>query len=1456
MVLIKRVFAVIAALLLAALAVFVLMPRLNGMTSRAVSAGIGEIRARVEGSLGLTLSFESMSPSILQSVSFSRLSISSPGGRTILSAGRVRFLYDILAILRGRGSEAFMGLELEDVTIDIRLPEDRNLIDRLTALFGGEEGTAALPKMIVSGKNVVARLSIEGRGTASFEARKVSLSTLQDEPSISLNGKFSIDGARAGLGAISGPLILSGSVSRDFKKARLNLSVAADSRDFSLSTQRFELVYGDEALSLTKVKDRAPLDAAIRVDFGGGESSVSLRLDGFTPSRGLRLAGRYASLESWLEMPYTGSLTLKAPGLDLARIGYEARLSGVLPPRLFLKNRPAARAELAVHGDMKSIEIEKARVELGGERLEYAGSLRFADLSPDGLLDVNLSFADGSLAVSSSLRLVGHDGEYAALADQVTVGGVVFRDFALAAARKGTMADFNLSFRPPDSEDSGADSSPSRFSGEAGAAIGMPLVRCEGSVSLGSSPSLELSIDLETIDFGPLKAIIAALTASPEAALFLASLKLGGTLFATSDFKRLSWSAPDLTLVSKSVPGAYAFLSLSGTATTLAVKHALISASGYSLEGFGKVDFSETGRIGFEANLALKDIPYAIKGSVASQGLSVTGDYGLELSTRTVDEDTFVSIRARGLPLPIQGGLFLATVDAEGRFASLQDWSLSIVDFALVPTGEKMAVMPKIDLAGNFGTTKASLTKLRIADKVSELSGNAELAYSLAKPLSLRVKASLSAVGETKASSSPPESYLLDASYSAGSLVGFVDMVASPLVRFGKLPVLGSADGRIAIKGDLSNPDIDFSLKLRDGRFLDQSLVLSAAGSYDGKSLSLRDVSAAYQGQTIAKGLARFSIVDASSILSFAYSGAINGENLNFSLSAQGESKSAGGGSLAERLRSYEAKGAVLDFAMGSIDVASWPFIASADPQSVSFVGGSAGELRFKYATSGSISANLREPFPMRADVSGLYDGKNIDLSVQGIEFDLGLLSSLIPPSLVKIVSGKARGGFHAMGLGNDPEITGEIDLENAIIKVPGWIADDIGPFKAPIVAMGRKLSASLPSVKVGKAAVALDCQADFDHWLPSGLTASFRTLERSRVSLDAVILGIHAKGDAAADLKLALQGDVLSLDCDITLDKGTVVVNPANFNQGSGNQARPSLFLAVSANVRLGRGVGVDVRLGDFPLLTGYSDPSSLLAVSYDQAAENYTLKGSVGLRGGEVYYIQRNFLLKNGKIVFNEGNDRFEPRVTLLAELRDRNDDGPVLITLRADNAPITSFQPRLSSDPPMTESQIATLMGQNFLGASSDNKIDIRKAVISGSEFIPQHLSRALEDKVRDTFGLDMFYFKTQVLQNFFIDFAGQSSTSSGNALGRYFDQTEFYAGKYLNDSIFSHVSLSFNGDPLAGANTLTLKSSLGIDLELGMDLDTPFGQIQWKVDPKSFDGLIIRDQSLSLSWKLAY
>ena len=192
-----------------------------------------------------------------------------------------------------------------------------------------------------------------------------------------------------------------------------------------------------------------------------------------------------------------------------------------------------------------------------------------------------------------------------------------------------------------------------------------------------------------------------------------------------------------------------------------------------------------------------------------------------------------------------------------------------------------------------------------------------------------------------------------------------------------------------------------------------------------------------------------------------------------------------------------------------------------------------------------------------------------------------------------------------------------------------------------------------------------------------------------------------------------------------------------------------------------------------DIPVIAAYSDPSSLLAMRYDQESGDFTLKGTVALRGGEVFYIQRNFFLRSGKIVFNEGSDRFEPQ----------------------SHPPRRAAGPERAGRPghhhaeggqraPLEFPAAAQLRSAHDRGAdrrahgaephsapSTDNSVDIRKTVISGTQFIPQlDVTRRFDGPgPRQPSGSTIIYVRTQVLQNWLIDYRHARERNREMSLG---------------------------------------------------------------------------------------
>ena len=1505
---IRRLLPAAAILVLIAVAFRFGLPAVDALFKEKVASAIAAGRAKIEGQFGLSISFESFSPSILHSIAFKDMVLRDHSGRAFLEAKTVRVYYDIFAILKGQSYNALKTIDLQNATANVELPRDTALLQLLATYVFPPPGTP-MPRFRIVGRSLALHINEETLGALAISARDFNYSSVGATTEISLSGSYVVSPRGGSVKNIEGPLDVSGSLASDVSMARMQIAVAGRSSDFDFSTQRFELVYSGGVAELRKVRDMAPLDASVSFDTRDMSLTASLRVDGFVPERAVRLHGALAAVSPWLKAPYSGSVSFNLPSGDLSHARYAVNLDTTLPESLL----PGSyRVAISASGDLQSAQVAYLRL---GDRygsIEYRGAFDFKDLAPDGNVTVALSLERGTLPLSTTVRLYGHGGVYTAFAERVDAGTVEFRDLSITAAYKTGSLEFQASVRPPEGETGAPLPAVQRFSGEGGAEPGgFPLISIEGSASLAAAPTIDLSASLENVDLRPLQPLLSLTTGSPEAGAFLGDLKLGGELFVTSDFSRLSWSVSDLAVVSRSIPDAYALLSLSGNMQSIEVRRLLVSAAGYTVEGTGSVDFAQAGRLGFEASLALQNIPYQLRGAVVGRGIFITGDYGLSVSAHSERGETFFSASAKNFPVPSAGGVALATLDTDGRFASAADWSLAVNRLDLAPADEKTSALPRLSLSGVLGPTSGRFPTLRVEDRYSRLEGSIALQYTLVGDPSATITASLSALprftdagpssgvtGETggtvgsayspghaglaasgasslrssSGTDSELERYSLDLSYAAGRFDGSLDFTASPVARLGLENLGGSVDGRLSMHGTLADPLIDVDARLREGTLDGEPLSLSLTGGYADRSIKLRSITARYLGHQIRSGSATLSLDDSSLTVVLDYLGTIGGKQLTMAVEAMGtrvqetgaetsQSPAGGGASdstlsavladLPKLFRNYRLSGAIRGLSVGGAKVSRWPFSLTVASEGIHFAGGETGELQATLQSGGAFAVTATAPFPASFVASGTISGASLDARLDGVDIDLAALSPLFSFAPVSFESGRIRGALTFKGPLVDPEVAGSLGLESAVLSAPNWLSAKLGPFSAPLTAEGKSLALSASDIPAGKARLFLNATADIDHWLPVNFKASIRTGEASPLDVNFGVKGILVKGEALFDLSAELRGDVLALSGALTLQRASVVIGPEVFAGGEGSGGAFPYPILAQAQLRFGRGVEVFFPSKDLPVVSGYADPSSVLSLHYDQSVEDLSVKGTLALRGGEVFYIQRSFFLRSATILFNETLDHFDPLVTMLAELRDRNDQGSVLITLRTDRTPISNFKPTLSSDPPMSESDIASLLGTGLFDVSSDQTIDFRKAVISSSEFLPPlNVAKVFEQRVRDGLGLDVFSISTQFLQRWLIDVSNPTQTATTDPLGRYLNQTALYVGKYIGDSVFIHGEARFQEDPLVSGQPLR------IDSELGIEFDTPFGLVQWSIAPTRPDSLYISDQSLSLTWRLSY
>jgi hypothetical protein len=190
-------------------------------------------------------------------------------------------------------------------------------------------------------------------------------------------------------------------------------------------------------------------------------------------------------------------------------------------------------------------------------------------------------------------------------------------------------------------------------------------------------------------------------------------------------------------------------------------------------------------------------------------------------------------------------------------------------------------------------------------------------------------------------------------------------------------------------------------------------------------------------------------------------------------------------------------------------------------------------------------------------------------------------------------------------------------------------------------------------------------------------------------------------------------------------------------------------------------------------------------------------------------------------------------------------------LIITLSADRSPFENFSPRLSSVPPKSEIELLALLkgGLTLSASSGHTPLSLREAVIASSEFLTQNsLFRSLAQRVQRALGFDVLYIKSSFIQRWLLDITNRAKTGL-SPLSEYLTGTELFAGKYITDSAFAHFSLRMAHDPLEKTGSLQL------DSEFGLELQSPFGLLQWSMSVGD-EGTPLNNQRLSLSWRINY
>lgn len=1405
---------------------------------------------RGEDYLGVRIGYESMGYSVFGALDVRKLRVSGPGDEPLLSLSRLRVSYSLIELIKGNISGSFHLIELDKPVLS--LDEEQaaflsRLVQRLQADFPLPGGTFALPRnlrvRVRSGEGAVeyqgSRFAIQGLGLDG--------SFLEDR--ITLRGRWNM---LAGLKlfpdqeplGVEMTALVSGAFDAKAREGSLSLTIPSLAGEgFNLRTVVFDLDVDPDRLRVSKQRDRFPFDLALDYQFQSRRISGTLEARDFSPEGILSLRGPWEAYNQYLSMSAGGTASFEAGGEE--GLSYRLDLRGNLGS--FKPVGPVSYT-LACEGDEEAVQV--AGLELRSPRgaLRYTGTLGLESLSPNGKLSIrDFSLAgdgssplDAELSVSSAGEQISVSGE-SLFAGQVRLNGLEAR----LSRDEGGMA-FSLSALAASGTAEGAAEDAAGQIAAAGFLDYQP--RC-----------LEISLALEEFPLRDLFTMTQPFVEFPApadlAAQALKDVRVTTEVFMSTDFERILYNAPQFTAAYAGKGEARA--SISGTDRRFDLNEVRLLWDGGSADASGFVDFSQGRDVSFSLRSAYLDVPYYIDGTfIQGRYMSIQGSYGLAAYIGAGESGDYSGyVKAESIPLPFGGQFAHLQFSSSLYYATPEFWYVELERLALTNLATPASRQASLRVSGTVDQNWARLSRVVFDDGEGPLTGRAAFNWSGDRS---RLFAQL------RLENPNGEIYDAEGTYRRGNLDALFYGERMRLKRFLRQSynAVLTADARLVWNSPESYSlalNVD-SLAASDG---ERNITLSAKAFVDQEELRVSDLSARYGSLQGELPLLRMNRREAAIHTGARLWGFAAGRELALNLALDARfAESASWFSFGPALEEFSGSLRLERFrfdALESGEPAVFTFTRSDSALSVS--GGPQDMFRFRLTGEGAFYAGISAPSPVMGTITGTLGPRTIDAHSPNLYVDLESLWRVLPAqNILNCTGGFVNASVTIRGPLGDPEFFGTAVGHNVRLQVPLYLDAEIGPTPLLVELEGNEMRFGPQTTPVGSGAGTVSGWFRFDRWIPNVFSLDIDSKSERPIPFHVDVNGILVKGNTYGNLNLSQEDGIFYVKGSLTGQDAEITVDVAEIGNAS-LAPNPNEPVVADIVVNAGRKVEFLWPSKEFPILRTYADVGDSLRIRTDSVTGSLSVTGAVSLRGGEIFYVQRNFYVREGVLVFNENELHFDPRITVRAETRDRNEDGPVTISLLADNAPLMSFNARLESSPALSQAEILSLLGQNLSEAdSSEDSGNVWAAVVGAAgDFLSQfYIVRTFERTLRNFFRLDMLSFRTNVAQNFVLLPMGMKRPIDNNIrAGNYLDNTSVFLGKYFGSSVFAQAMFTLRYDEnQRGFWGMGKELGMTPEFDIGIELQSPLFGIRFNVVPQHLENLFVNDMSFTLSWRRSF
>lgn len=1417
--------------------------------------------AFVEERYGVRLRYDSMSPSVLTGIRIRNLSVvDSQAGELLLRVRAVSFSYRLGALLRKDFGSAFGTLNLNGVEVEYDSASNAALLGRLAVLFpearqasAQDAGFSLRLPFAVRIRN--ARLSCSaGSADVTASVRSIRLSQRMDSAYASAvaDGTVFVREKVSGRGmSFAAGLQLRGEIARQISgsTARIRLSPAGRA-DYTAGDMEFLALYDGESVRLSSARSVQALSLTAQYELHERILAVQMRAVSLDPLSVVVPRNRSAAVSKVAGMRLDGDAAVVCSdsfGTVQYMAGMKARVPHAVPGGLAVSVR--------AQGDLDSVSFSELDAESALVSASYAGTFDLRALMPSGVAQVRrLSLPNGTDIMCDIYAEPQGDGVLCYMPQILLSRGsdarAVIDNQALLVPGDGSL-DFSAELH----DYSHGDFYELSDSGERAS------VRVSGSLMGGQDRRVQADVEVSNFFADSAMSVVSFFVPERAAALLrgkaemLSGYIFAGELYFSLDSGGVSYNMPYVFAASTRGERQVIMLSADGSGTSLHVSNLGLLLGGNDIQVSSSVDFSARDRSAlFDAALSVNSIPFSCSGSVADSWLSVSGDYGFSASVDFSD-GIYGSLSFSGFPVQIGACIASFSADAGIFWPRGQDFSVGINSLRVSEPSGRFLYAPELALRGQVSPYGFTADSVRYTDSNSVLEGTASVLWNMDAGVFSGASVSLDI-----ASSSGDERVLVDGTVSNPALL-----------PFSRAAVLN--DWYCSLRVEASSFCLSRFSRRWDARNA-ASAVLSASGTVadpyavlEIRELSYMIGSAPARLSGTARVEDRRVIVDAAAVSWGSL--AADPVRAEFSLAdmsgdAHVELALTAAKSLFAPLDIHLEKGGGSEFVLSAVsENVHGNVLKSPVPFEMTLVHSDAGLSLYTGESIGISGFFLRDgsiwlsasggAAPYSFDLSGTVRDRQLSLRLSDARIDMGAFSNLLDTPFFAVRGGVLGGGCEISGPVTDPEFNGEFHADRMIASVPMFVPDDM--MSEHVAVSLEQKNIVVPDVlfsgRNGSVIVGIDLM--LDRWLLDVLRVSVRSPRNSRVpvNVDERLFGVRglAVGDMSIDVYMDhvdVRGDLLASNTEISLDRDILSPDAREMNSGG---------YGVRMDLKVTAGQKVRVSFAD--LLRGLVNPGTQVRLSLDTASEYFGIDGDISLRGGELFWLNRNFYMKEGRMVFSSADRTIDPYITVRAETKERDSDGNnVTISLSAANQRVSAFSPIYSAVPAKSENEIMALLGQ-FISGDAGSAGDV---LLAGADAFTQMLVvRRLEDALRNMMNFDIFSVRTMVLQNAVRQGLNMSGAKESMSFSNYFDNSTVYIGKYFGNSMYVDSLLHWTYDEHADANDMFSVGKLVFRPEFGVQLEAPFATIRWNLAPdlsQSLESMFVSATSITLSWKFSF